>query len=446
VPTPPPEVPDFLQGAEIRPLPIERDAGLTNMANLIIELGCTQCDGPTTGIGRAYAQRFKALRFDVLLTPEMLPLPEAGPEDQRYIAGFGFAPDGSDLMASVCVHGYCGGMGGPSADAEVWLFRSEDGGVTWTEYQRLPRPELVVGWLGPGVVLTSYYDDTTGVQSFTVRPTGEEVVPPRGHADAWPAVTAGGRLLWHAGDGLLLFPDGTVYAGTDQPEVSFGEPLLGPKTDLLPFFWKDRYYLAQLEPDGSVRRAFVADPWVQPEAWMTSLSDDRIFASASVPVDRYSMSGQFVGSLPHHRPGKRCRPAHLAAVPRASFLNGRNHVVAVQQGPLARVVNTGDCLSVRDAPSTDAGILVCLADNVLVRDLAETTTPDGLSWARVVTPQGPKAGPPPSTWSGSVRYLLLSSPPRSFSLPAATKDLAGRPADFPQHDRLAGSQQHNLAA
>jgi hypothetical protein len=282
-------------------------------------------------------------------------------------------------------------MGGPSTGAEVWLFRSEDGGVTWTELQRLPRSELVVGWLGPGSVLTSHFDDDSGTASFTVRPTGEGVASPHGHADAWPVVTADGRLLWHARDGLILYPDGTVYAGTEQPGVGFREPLLGHRSDLLPFFWKERHYLAQLNPDGSVRRAYVADPWVNPEAWMTTLSDDRIFASVSVPAARYADSGpsQFVGILPAI-----IDLGSASVLPISQpfleppFLNGRNHVVAVQQGPLASVVNAGDCLNIRDAPSTDAGILVCLADNVLVRDLAEVSTPDGMTWARVVTPAG----------------------------------------------------------
>ena len=272
------------------------------MTNLFIELGCTQCDGPTTGFARVYGNSHSETRFDVLLTPEMLPLPPATPEDQRYIAGFGFAPDGSDLIAGVCVRGYCGGMGGPTANAEVWLFRSDDGGITWAELQRLPRPEFVIGWLGPGSVLTSQIDES-GTSYFTIRPSGESLAAPVNAPSAWPTVTSTGEVLWYASAGLLR-SDGRTYATTDQTGVSFGRPLVGSKGDLIPLSWSrgtdSRYYLAQRRPDGSVRRAFTADGWINPEAWLSPVSDDRIFASLPVPASRYpAPSGrQFVGSLP----------------------------------------------------------------------------------------------------------------------------------------------------
>ena len=391
--SPLPEVPDFLRGVDVRPLRIDRDAGLTNMTNLFIELGCTQCDGPTTGFARVYGTFYSEARFDVLLTPEMLPLPPATPEDQRYIAGFGFAPDGSDLIAGVCVHGYCGGMGGPTANAEVWLFRSTDGGITWSDFEHLPRAEIIIGWLGPGSVLTSAYDDASGRFSYAVRPTGEGVEPPRGHAGAWPSVTSDGQLLWHDAEGLIVDDDSHVYVGTEQSGVSFGNPLTGSRSDLVPLFWQDtkKYYLAQLESDGSVRRAFTADGWINPGAWMSPVSDARIFASLPVPASRYpaTSGGQFVGSLPAIVD---LGSAAVLPIPHPflddPFFNGRNHVVAVQQGPLVRVKDTGDCLNVRDAPSTAASVLTCAADNVLLRDQGETAEADGITWARVVTPAG----------------------------------------------------------
>ena len=62
--------------------------------------------------GISLVQRLRGRGYrEVLLTPEMLPLPPATPEDQRYVAGFGFAPDASDLIAGISmIHG-----GGPEA-------------------------------------------------------------------------------------------------------------------------------------------------------------------------------------------------------------------------------------------------------------------------------------------------------------------------------------------
>jgi hypothetical protein len=67
---------------------------------------------------------------------------------------------------------------------------------------------------------------------------------------------------------------------------------------------------------------------------------------------------------------------------------GRNRVVAVQHGPFARVVSTGDCLNVRAEPSARAEILRCYVDGVLLQDLGETREADGTTWARVKAPGG----------------------------------------------------------
>ena len=69
-------------------------------------------------------------------------------------------------------------------------------------------------------------------------------------------------------------------------------------------------------------------------------------------------------------------------------LSGRNYVRAVPHGPFARVVNTGACLNVRQAPGTSAPVLACAADDVLLKDTGDTREVDGAIWQRVVTPAG----------------------------------------------------------
>jgi len=65
---------------------------------------------------------------------------------------------------------------------------------------------------------------------------------------------------------------------------------------------------------------------------------------------------------------------------------GRNRVVAVQTGPFARVVNTGSCLNMRDAPSLESNVITCIADGVLLRIESEEQTTPG--WLEVATPSG----------------------------------------------------------
>jgi hypothetical protein len=73
-------------------------------------------------------------------------------------------------------------------------------------------------------------------------------------------------------------------------------------------------------------------------------------------------------------------------------------------GPFARVRDTGDCLNVREAPSTSAQSLGCFRDGVLLRDRAETRAASGITWAAVATPGGLPG------WA-STQYLERGGPP-----------------------------------
>ena len=72
----------------------------------------------------------------------------------------------------------------------------------------------------------------------------------------------------------------------------------------------------------------------------------------------------------------------------ADFAVGRNHIVAFQTGPFARVVNTGSCLNIRDGTSLNSNVLTCAADGVLLRDSGDRVAEGGITWARVTTPAG----------------------------------------------------------
>ena len=58
----------------------------------------------------------------------------------------------------------------------------------------------------------------------------------------------------------------------------------------------------------------------------------------------------------------------------------------MQRGPLARVVNTGSCLNVREAPDVSAAVLTCAADGVLLH--IESPEMPAPRWLEVTTPGG----------------------------------------------------------
>ncbi len=66
----------------------------------------------------------------------------------------------------------------------------------------------------------------------------------------------------------------------------------------------------------------------------------------------------------------------------------RNLIRLAEPGPFVRVKGAGDCLNVRQSPSTTGALLGCFADNVLLRNLGETQQSGGITWWKVQTPDG----------------------------------------------------------
>ncbi|MGE5594959.1 MAG: SH3 domain-containing protein [Hyphomicrobiales bacterium] len=62
--------------------------------------------------------------------------------------------------------------------------------------------------------------------------------------------------------------------------------------------------------------------------------------------------------------------------------------VAVELGTFLRVSGAGDCLNVRAEPGTDAAVLGCYADRVLLGDRGESREAGGIAWRAVTTPDG----------------------------------------------------------
>ena len=64
------------------------------------------------------------------------------------------------------------------------------------------------------------------------------------------------------------------------------------------------------------------------------------------------------------------------------------YAITAVAGRFAVVVNTNDCLNVRESPGPGGPVLGCFKDGTLLKDLAEIREEDGISWLNVATPQG----------------------------------------------------------
>src|SRR3990172_2587985 len=118
VPPTEPALPAFLQGAEVIQLHIGPEIEFPEDMALIVETGCTQCDGPTTGLTRVYRDPAGTVRTEPLFSFEKLSLgprtimTDKGPQDvPALITGFAVTPDASEMIVAVCTQGLCPDLG-----------------------------------------------------------------------------------------------------------------------------------------------------------------------------------------------------------------------------------------------------------------------------------------------------------------------------------------------
>jgi hypothetical protein len=375
----------------VRELTLDDPIDLPADTALIIVTGCWGCDGPATGLARVFHSASGVMLTETLLTVESLGLPpHEGEWKEHYITGLAAREDGSEIVVSVCPSGYCGGLGFPTPDAREALYRSTDGGVTWRLMADAAGGQ-VVGIVASGTVLMAEYREQ-GARYFML-PGNEPVEAPV--AGAWPNVLATGEITWNTEGGEILRAEGTAIfsAGGIGRQISVGGPEIAPDGTLYVYVTQNPHnaasvsYLAELDASGLPVGAFRLPEYLSFGAWRSTTPS--FIGNVSVPAEQI-MASPAPGILLYVPAVFDLRAATISPIPSAiAHRFGRNHVVAAQTGPFARVVNTGSCLNIRGAPSLDSNVITCAADGVLLRDQGETAeVGDGVAWVRVTTPSG----------------------------------------------------------
>lgn len=388
-PTPIPTVtPDVIDRVGVTPLQFGEEAEIPKDVALIIETGCYYCDGPSTGLYRVYRDASGQVRTDALFTIEMT-RPEP---DQSFIHSHALNSDASEIVVSVCSAGACEWMAPPIPEDQMTLFRSLDGGVTWTEFGVLHGTAWVVAITKDGVLLVQYDSEQQAPPKYRLFPGNEPVQPPAEAGLIRPLTLADGELAWLTENGRLLRSDGSQVLAL-QEGASLGS--IAPDTGDEHFavaWWtqqpKNQYRLGVFSHDGRPISAFSLSGFARLGGW---LSDTLVAGNVTVPQALLPTpeAGRYVMDFQPAIFDLQAGEAHPLAGPfQQSPFGGRNFVQAVLRGPFARVVNTGSCLNIRAEPGTAAGVLTCAADGVLLRDTGETQEADGATWLRVVTPAG----------------------------------------------------------
>ena len=385
-------VPAFLNGVPVTPLKIGADADFPTDRALIVLLGCTNCDGPDEGVGRYYRASDGTVQFQRLLwahvaVPGGEPSNNLGlPADGDY-AVLGAASDirGGEIIAAVA--------SGPN----TILFRSTDGGLTWSQYATMAQPHQIYGMTSPGHVLVGTYAFGPTVP-YQIVPDGGEVTPPEG---AELPFVVNGEIIWRADNGRKLIdsagrtvlPDGgegtTFYPPVDDAKCPASAVVLNQSSADA----NQGYYLAALDSNRAPETAFVSpDSYIEASFW---LDCGHLLAMASIPATPRAgapYAGDFDGFGPAVIDTATGQVQTIADANPQERRLGQRSILAVPQGPFVQVKTGGDCLNIRSAPSADASVLECVADGVLLFDhyhgdkIAAATPIDG--WMDISTPDG----------------------------------------------------------
>ena len=261
---------------------------------------------------------------------------------------FAVTPDGSHAHLGICneVTFY-----GNHCVGTLRLFRSTDGGVTWSYLGSVNADDVtggynvrIVGVLSgedPQLVVANIARQVMGSSRFEVRqfPSGETRIIDV-DTDRW------GGIVQLLGDGRIAIEKlRHPSSETDRREYFWlaedGEDLGSELPDHLQLVLPDTSPI----PSGLLQHYLPGDD--PPEDW---------------PTDRY-----------------RYLFYNLESVPPS---------VIVQQGPFLRVAGVADCLPIRAEPSSSSGEIACTAERVLLTDLDEKAELEGATWHSIRTPAG----------------------------------------------------------
>lgn len=396
------ERPNVLEGAEVIGLKQAQQLPIPGDVALIIETGCLQCDGPTTGLIRVYTRADGSPVTDTLLDPTALGLdprrlttPKGVEEEDPYITGFAISEDASEIMVSICVRETCGsgGLDAWSPDSETAIFRSTDGGVTWERVGTVSIGGFVIELLGDGRAIVGTWDVDRGPLAYRTFPGLEKVSQPE--PDAWPVFFRGGETIWRSAEGrTLLRPDGSTFLDFGPEAWTYRvSATVDPSVLAVAWNWKDRYYLSAIDGSGSLLSTYeyplfalstvdlgkglaIGNAAIEPDLLRQPILEG---ASSYLPVIFNLTDGTLHPILdPFAQP---------------DFPPGRNHVVAVMRGFFSRVVAPGSCLNLRAEPSVSASVLACAVNGVLLRGIGlrhagETVEAEGVTWMHVLAPDG----------------------------------------------------------
>lgn len=379
VPNPTGEV---INGVPVSGLVFGAPGSLPVPMSVIVEKGCYQCDGPSSGFERVTLDANGKLKVEPLYKPAT-----------GYILSSNWDPAGREHYLSICSRGYCGGVGQISADAQTTIMRSTDGGVSWQALETFDGDVTVAARTAQGVLLNrTTYKDGVFDYRFQVLGTSQFLTPPAG---AQPEYIDTRLIGWRLSDGktiqgldgstLVVLPDLGLPQGKAAPMRIEGILATG---DLLVSWYvqSDQASYIGLIKGGKLTAVFKGSSDLSVGAFV---SQSIAFGNVTLPKADGTPTGAPLYPVILDLGQGTLNVLELYGAVGSDAYNGqRNRIRLVEPGPFLRVTGDGDCLNVRESPSTIAKVLGCFADNVLLHDLNEEQIAGGTTWKKVQTPAG----------------------------------------------------------
>ena len=368
---------------------------------VIVSLGCADCEGSTNGLIRVHSGPDGEILVTSLFSVDSLDLPprsvvidgESLKEDPYILGAPAISRDGGEVVIGICTRGRCGpNAARVTSDAQVAVYRSVDGGVSWSKLVDLDGAYEVVEVVREGIIVYGPLGSDESTPEFTVYPGGERVRPP--WAGGRPIPLRDRKLIWQqrSDPRTLRRGDGSAFMSLALPsDATLLDYLQSPFEDQIALHWTEaqQTIIGLANSEGQITQSInFGDGMVAVGGWIAAgqlivIADFPKGRLASPPAETYR--GALPGVLDLE--SGRLRPISSPFAD-ARFQRGRSQVVATVMGPFARVVNTGGCLNLRAEPSLDAEIVGCLADNVLLPDTDETARSGDVTWLRIVAPLG----------------------------------------------------------
>jgi hypothetical protein len=333
---------------------------------LLIETGCTQCDGPTEALYRVW-RNSGGTHVEKLLDATISDFEDA------YITSFALKPDLSDVVVGVCTASHCGGVGPQAPDSRITFYRSQDGGVTWTPIHTtsLGGVEIVRAITPDGIVVERIQDGTFYYLG------GVEVVPPEDADGLSYETRRAGMLQWQAAGGSELIDAAGATIAVVEPGGFIGSAAfeLGEASPRPVVGWREDgqaetgWHITRMRDDFSLA-GFHATEYVLPAV---ILSDSSVLGLMTLPG---SLIGGTVGFIDIERGVLTPFGGRLLDEPfgDGQTARGRNALQAAVEGPFLRVTTTTPCVNIRAGTTGESEELTCALDGVLVHDLGTTVT------------------------------------------------------------------------